>query len=95
MIHRANIVWDEQRNSTVHLGMTNHEGESDAAYLRKCVEFYELNKGGATNQQLILERLARIETMLKNGLVLNPDGQPQADDDQNDEIFDDLLGQLE
>lgn len=91
MIHRANIVWDDKNHSIVHLGMSNHDGETDAAYLRKCVEFYELNKGG-TNQQLILERLARIENILRNGVIIS-DSAPA--DSHTDEIFDDLLEQLE
>lgn len=91
MNHRANIVWNEQSHPTVHLGMTNHEGETDAAYLRKCVEFYELNKNGATNQQLILERLTRIETMLKRGVAPIANNEP---DTTTEEIFDDLLEQF-
>lgn len=90
-IHRANIVWDDQKHPTVHLGMNNHEGESDAAYLRKCVEFYEMNKSG-TYQQAILERLASIERMLKSGVVVD---EPAPDDTHTDEIFDNLLEQLE
>jgi len=90
-MQRANIVWDEKKHPTVHIGMTNHEGETDAAYLRKCVEFYELNKSGATNQQQILERLTRIETMLKRGV--NPLDDP-PDDTATEEIFDDSLEQL-
>lgn len=91
-MRKSNILWDEHHHPTVHLGMTNHAGESDAAYLRKCVEFYELNKGGAGNQQLILERLARIEAMLKRGVAPLPaDDQPDA---AQEEIFDDLLEQF-
>lgn len=91
-LQKATITWDDQKDTTVHLGMNNHT-ETHAAYLRKCVEFYEMNKAG-TNQQLILERLASIERMLKNGVVIG--GQPDTDhDQQTDDIFDDLLGQME
>lgn len=90
---RANIVWDARQHPTVHLGMTNHEGESDAAYLRKTVEFYELNKGGATNQQKILEELVAIKTMLRRGVsVASSPATPDAG--QADEILDELLEQL-
>jgi len=94
MIHRANIVWDDQKHPAVHLGMTNHEGETDAAYLRKCVEFYEANKGGAGNQQLILERLSSIENMLRRGVAVGAEPHPPPDD-ETDNIFDDLLEQME
>lgn len=92
MIRRVNLVYDDQKHSVVHLGITNHSDDSDAAYLRKCVEFYELNKGGLTNQQLILERLQRIENMLKSGVVVG-ETNPTPDSTQDD-IFDDLLEQL-
>lgn len=91
MIRRVNLVYDDQKHSVVHLGITNHGDDSDAAYLRKCVEFYELNKGGLTNQQLILERLQRIENMLKSGVVGETTPTP---DSAQDDIFDDLLEQL-
>lgn len=89
-LHKATLVWDDEKHMTVHLGMSNHEGESDTAYLRKCVEFYEMNK--STNQQLILQRLASIERMLKEGVKV--DDQP-VDDALADEIFDEALEQLE
>lgn len=92
MIRRVNLVYDTDRHTLVHLGLSNHSEDSDAAYLRKCVEFYEMNKGGTTNQQLILERLQRIENMLKNGVVV---GEAAPDDTSTDEMFDDLLAQLE
>lgn len=90
-LQKSTIVWDDQRDTTVHLGMTNHDG-SDAAYLRKCVEFYEMNKAGATGMQQILERLTRLEQMLKRGVVVG--GQSDASSD-TDDIFDDLLEQIE
>lgn len=90
--HKASITWDNQKHAAVHLGMTNH-GESDAAYLRKCVEFYEMNKGSATNQQIILERLTSIERMLKRGVVVGDNNS--APENKNDELFDNLLSQLE
>lgn len=93
MIRRSNIVWDDQKHSTVHLGMTNHD-ESDAAYLRKCVEFYEINKAGATGMQLVLERLTRLEQLLKRGVVIGAGDDPAHDDHTND-IFDELLEQME
>lgn len=93
-IQKSTIVWDDQKHTAVHLGMSNHEGESDAAYLRKCVEFYEMNKGG-TVQQLILERLAAIERTLKQGVAIASDGNSQVPDDFTDEIFDEALEQLE
>lgn len=90
-IHRANLVWDDEKHTIVHLGMANHSEDSDAAYLRKCVEFFEMNKGGTTNQQIILERLTRIENMLKGGVIV----ETKQDDISTDEIFDDLLAQLD
>jgi hypothetical protein len=90
-IRRVNLVYDDQKHTIVHLGLANHSEDSDAAYLRKCVEFYEMNKGGLTNQQLILERLQRIENMLKNGVVMS---EAIQEDNNSDEIFDNLLDQL-
>jgi hypothetical protein len=91
-IRRVNLVYDDQKHSIVHLGLANHSEDSDAAYLRKCVEFFEMNKGGLTNQQLILERLQRIENMLKSGVTV---GDAALPDTSTDEMFDDLLAQLE
>jgi hypothetical protein len=91
-LRRVNMSYDDGRHEIVHLGLTNHTEPSDSAYIRKCIEFYEINKGGAVNQNLILERLNRIEAMLKNGVVTTPD-QDFADAD-TDDIFDDALEQL-
>lgn len=92
-IHRANLVWDDEKHITVHLGMSNHD-EPDAAYLRKCVEFYEMNKAGTTGQQLILEHLQAIRRMLQNGVMIGA-GEDTPPDPQSDEIMDDLLEQIE
>ncbi len=93
---RVNMSYDTEKHSVVHLGLSNHNEPSDSAYIRKCIEFFEMNKGGAINQHLILERLARIETMLKNGVTAvtgsNGDGDDQA---YTDDIFDEALEQLE
>lgn len=89
---RITLSYDDEKHSIVHLGLQNHSDDSDSAYLRKCIEFFELNKSG-TNQQLILERLATIERMLKKGVV--PIDQPTENDPDNDDLFDDLLEQIE
>lgn len=86
---KATLTWDDQKHTVVHLGMSNHEGETDAAYLRKCVEFYEANGG---TLQLILQEITALRRMIKRGAVVAADDDP-ADD--NDEIFDDLLEQFE
>ena len=91
-LHKSTIVWDDQRDTTVHLGMTNHT-ESDAAYLRKCVEFYEMNKAGAGGLQQVLERLGRLEHLLKRGVVIGAGDDPAPED--NDDIFDEMLEQME
>ncbi len=90
---RINLSYDDEKHQIVHLGLTNHGEPSDSAYMRKCIEFYELNKGGAINQGLILERLNRIEALLKSGVVTTPDRDTGLDD--TDDIFDDALEQLE
>jgi hypothetical protein len=94
-IQRVTLSYDDEKHTTVHLGISNHDEDNVSTYLRKCVEFFELNKGGVTNQQLILDRLNRIETMLKNGVSLIGDVTGQADETQSDQILDDLLEQLE
>lgn len=93
-LRRVNMSYDDGRHKIVHLGLTNHTEPSDSAYIRKCIEFYEINKGGAVNQSLILERLNRIEAMLKSGVVAAP-GQVFDDGDDTDDIFDDAIAQLE
>jgi hypothetical protein len=93
MNRRINLSYDTEKHTLVHLGLTNHNEPSDSAYMRKCIEFFEMNKGGAVNQQLILERLARIELMLKNGAA--PVQSAPAVDDDTDDIFDEALEQLE
>lgn len=95
MNRRINLSYDSDKHPLVHLGLTNHSEPSDSAYMRKCIEFFEMNKGGAVNQQLILERLARIELMLKNGVVLSGGNSSQDATDGSDEIFDSMLDQLE
>jgi hypothetical protein len=98
-IHKCSIVWDNEKHPIVHLAMTNKDmGVGDAAFLRSCVEFYQMSQAGANVQQLILERLANIEAMLKNGIVISGDGSPQpagAGEDRTDDIFDDVLEQIE
>jgi hypothetical protein len=94
-IQRVTLSYDSEKHSTVHLGLLNHGEDSDSAYLRKCVEFFELNKGGVTNQQLIIERLTRIESLLKNGVTISGDVTDRDDETQSYEILDDLLEQLE
>jgi hypothetical protein len=93
MNRRINLSYDTEKHALVHLGLTNHNEPSDSAYMRKCIEFFEMNKGGAVNQQLILERLARIELMLKNGTCISAAPAATADDD-TDDIFDEALEQL-
>jgi len=86
--------YDDKKHSLVHLGLTNHHEASASAYIRKCIEFYEMNRGGAVNQHLILERLERIERMLRGGVVVNGEAQAEADTTA-DEILDEALEQLE
>jgi hypothetical protein len=94
-IHKATLVWDSDKHSIVHLAMTN-KNQYDAAFLRTCVEFYQMSQAGANVQQLVLERLARIENMLRSGVVMAaPDDVSIDGNDQTDEIFDDLLEQIE
>lgn len=89
-IQRVTLSYDDERHTVVALGLANHSEDTDAAYIRKCIEFYELNKGGAVNQSLILDRLAAIERLLKNGAaVYTAEASPD-----NDKIFDELLEQL-
>lgn len=87
------MSYDDEKHSVVHLGLKNHGEDSDSAYLRKCVEFFEMNKAGSTDQQLILEHLQIIRRMLQNGVVVGEGGAPP--DPQGDEILDDLLEQME
>jgi hypothetical protein len=89
---RITFSYDDERHTTVHLGLANHGDDSHSDYVRKCIEFYELNKSGATNQQLILERLQRIESMLKNGVTI---GEGESTSPQGDDILDELLEQME
>lgn len=94
-IQRVTLSYDDEKHSTVHLGILNHSEDSDSAYLRKCVEFFELNKGGVINQHLILDRLTRIESLLKNGVTITSDVTDQDSEAQSYEILDELLEQLE
>jgi len=87
--------YDPARHSLVHLGLTNHHEPSTSAYIRKCIEFYEMNRGGAVNQHLILERLERIEKMLRGGLVVSAEAAPDNNEAITDEILDEALEQLE
>jgi len=87
--------YDPARHSLVHLGLTNHHEPSTSAYIRKCIEFYEMNRGGAVNQHLILERLERIEKMLRGGLVVSAEAAPDDNEAITDEILDEALEQLE
>lgn len=93
-IHKATLVWDDEKHHIVHLAMTNKD-VGDASFLRACIEFYEMSQAGANVQQLILERLAKIENMLKSGVVINGDGDKPVMDDQTDDIFDEVLEQIE
>jgi hypothetical protein len=90
------MSYDDEKHTLVHLGLANHEEDSNSDYMRKCIEFYEMNKGGVVNQAQILERLARIEAMLKTGVVTvaGDDGRDTAED-YTDEIFDEALEQLD
>jgi hypothetical protein len=90
-IQRINLSYDDERHTLVALGLANHAEDSHSAYIRKAIEFYELNKGSAVSSPLILERLAAIERLLRNGVALATTDQP---DDTNDALFDDLLEQL-
>lgn len=91
-LHKATLTWDDQKHTVVHLGMANHEGETDAAYLRKCVEFYEANGG---TLQLILQEIAALKHLIQRGVVVASGDDPADDHDATDEIFDDLLEQFE
>lgn len=86
--------YDQEKHSLVHIGLENHKEPSASAYIRKCIEFYEMNRGGAVNQHLILERLERIERMLRGGVVINGEAST-AVDTTADEILDEALEQLE
>ena len=91
---RINLSYDDEKHPLVHLGLKNHKEPSDSAYMRKCIEFYELNKGGAINSQLVLEHLLEIRRMLQQGVVV-ASGDVEQTDAKNDQILDDLLEQLE
>lgn len=95
MIKIIHFSFDTDKHSLVHIGLTNHTEPSTSAYLRKCVEFYEMNRGGAVNQHLILERLERIEKMLRGGQVVSAQSDQPDDDALTDEILDQALEQLE
>jgi hypothetical protein len=90
-IQRITLSYDDERHTVVSLGLANHAEDTDSAYIRKAIEFYELNKGSAVSSPLILERLATIERLLRNGVTLVTTDQP---DDTNDALFDNLLEQL-
>jgi hypothetical protein len=90
---RVTLSYDDEKHVTVHLGLINHAEDSDSAYLRKCVEFFEMNKGEITHQQTVLDRLQRIENILKSGAVVGRD--EQAVELRGGEILDDLLEQME
>ena len=91
-IRRLNFCYDEEKDSLVYLGIQNHHEASTSAYLRKCVEFYEMNKSGAVSSQLILENLLEIKKLLKGGAVVV--ATEETADDQANQIFDSLLEQL-
>lgn len=93
--HKTSIVWDEDKHPIVHLAMTNKDDVSDAAFLRTCVEFYQMSQAGANVQQLVLERLARIESILKSGIAVGGEPDPPPPDDKTDDIFDEVLEQIE
>lgn len=95
MRHIQPFSYDDQKHPLVHLGLTNQSEPSMSAYLRKCVEYYEINRGGAVNQHLILERLERIEKMLRAGVVVGGGESAPDDDALTDEILDQALEQLE
>lgn len=95
-IRRVNLCYHPNKHSVVHLALANHTESSDAAYLRKCIEFYELHQGGGTGQRHIIERLDRIEALLRNGVALAvPPGQGDTAGDITDDILDEALEQLE
>lgn len=87
--------YDTEKHQIVHMGVKNHKEPSTAAYIRKCIEFYEINRGGAVNQHLILERLERIEKMLRAGVVVGSGETAPDEDALTDEILDQALEQLE
>jgi hypothetical protein len=95
MIKRATLVWDDQRDYLVDDGMGNHDENSDTAYLRLCVEFYEEHKNESKfNAQLILEYLLEVRNMLKKGILISSNGDQEIIDEQA-EIFDDILEQMQ
>jgi hypothetical protein len=87
---RINLCWDDQRHNVVDFGLKHHAEANASAYIRKCIEFYEMNKAN-TSQSAILENLLEIKRMLLNGAVIATGQQPE---DDNDELFDDLLEQM-
>jgi len=93
-IYKATLVWDSDKHPIVHLAMTN-KGQTDAAFLRTCVEFYQMSQAGANVQQLVLERLASIENMLRSGVMVGASDISIDGDDKTDDIFDGLLEQME
>ena len=101
-IQRKNIVYDDKKHHVISKAMQSHGEPSDAAYLRKCVEFYEQNKHGLQlDPQQIIGLLSRLELnqteikeMIKRGVIVVDEEQAESVD-ETDDIFDDVLSQFD
>lgn len=81
--------YDPEKHKIVAAALDNQGNTS--AFIRACIVFYETYKDKELPGDEITRRLDAIEEAIKNGLVIARP-EPQTEED---EAFDDLLGQFD